>query len=108
MSTYDESPLVHYLRQHRLAKGLSQEVLAEKCGTFPSVISRFESGGRAISLEMAVRLCRALDIKLGQLLEPPGGSETLSIDVPVKSVEPRQRADLERAVKALIAGFTRE
>ena len=98
----------HYLRQHRLAKGMNQEALAEKCGTFPSVISRFESGSRAISLEMAVRLCRALDIRLGQLLEPPGGSETLSIDVPVRKVGLGERADLERAVKALIAGFTRE
>ena len=61
----------HYLRQHRQQRGLTIEALAEKCGTFPSVISRFETGGRAISLEMAVRLCQALDIWLHQLLEPP-------------------------------------
>jgi transcriptional regulator with XRE-family HTH domain len=108
VSSHSDSPFKHYLRQHRLAKGMNQEVLAEKCGTFPSVISRFESGSRAISLEMAARLCRALGIKLGQLLEPPGGGEALSLDIPVKDVKPRQRADLERAIKALIAGFTRE
>ena len=61
----------HYLRQHRRQKGLTMEALAEKCGVLPSVISGFETGGQPIPLEMAVRLCQALDIRLPQLLEPP-------------------------------------
>ena len=92
----------HYLRQHREAKNWTQDILAEKCGTFPSVISRFESGGRAISLEMAVRLCRALEIKLGQLLEPPRPGPTWIVEFDVTGVNPQKLADIEQALKATV------
>jgi transcriptional regulator with XRE-family HTH domain len=97
--------VVHYLRQHRERAGLTQIALAEKCGTFESVMSRFESGGRAISLEMAVRLCRGLNISLAQLLEPPPTPGTVNINLRVKGLKAEKAADFKSVVKEIFARY---
>ena len=100
--------VTHFLRSWRERRGLTQDVLAAKAGTFGSVISRFESGDRAISLEMAVRLCRALDITLIQLLEDPDHPRTIVTLIEAKAVNPEKLADFDRTVKALAKGLFTE
>ena len=51
------------VREHRLAKGMTQKALAEKCGTYESAISDIETGKRTIvTLEMVMQLHWVLDI----------------------------------------------
>ena len=102
MSRHNSDSFEHYLRQWRKRRRLTQDVLAERAGTYPSVISHFESGGRAISLDMAVRLCRALDIKLGQLLEPPPDVEAPSLDERVKDLPKEHVAEIDRMVESIV------
>ena len=61
----------HYLREWREFRGLRQEDLAQKVGAYPSIVSRYETGDRRLTLEMAYKLCQALDIDLSELLVPP-------------------------------------
>jgi transcriptional regulator with XRE-family HTH domain len=97
--------ITHYLRAWRERRGMTQDALALKAGTFESVISRFETGGRGISLEMAVRLCGALDIKLTDLLTHPDDMQT-RVEVP--RVQPEKLADFERVVRALASAYRGE
>jgi transcriptional regulator with XRE-family HTH domain len=76
-------------------------VLAERAGTFPSVISRFESNGRAISLEMAVRLCSVLGISLTQLLEHPDKPKSVTIALDGDGFNRERLAEFTRAAEAM-------
>lgn len=48
----------------RAARGLSQQELAELCGTTQSAIARLESGRRAPRLDTLLRIANALDCEL--------------------------------------------
>ncbi len=56
------------LRKHRLAKGLSQEALAEKAEIHPTHISLIERCERNPSLNVAKFLATALDVRLAALI----------------------------------------
>jgi transcriptional regulator with XRE-family HTH domain len=98
--------VTHYLRAWRERKVMTQDVLAAKAGTFPSVISRFESGGRGISLEMAVRLCRTLDISLTQLLEHPDKPKSVTIELDGGGLNREQLAEFTRSAEAMAKGYS--
>lgn len=51
----------------RVARGLAQVELAERCGLKPSAISHFETGGRVPSLGNLIKLADALDVTLDEL-----------------------------------------
>jgi transcriptional regulator with XRE-family HTH domain len=85
---------------------MTQDTLAAKAGTFASVISRFESNGRAISLEMAVRLCRTLDISLTQLLEHPDHPTSVTLPLDEGAFNREQLAKFEIAAEALVKGYS--
>jgi transcriptional regulator with XRE-family HTH domain len=57
------------IRKHRLASGISQEVLAEKAHLHPTFISLIENNKRAIGLDTANQIARALNLKLSDLIE---------------------------------------
>jgi transcriptional regulator with XRE-family HTH domain len=56
------------LRRQRLAKGLSQERLAEKTGLHPSEVSRLERAVREPRLGTIARLARGLGVPAEKLV----------------------------------------
>ena len=59
------------VRRERLARGWSQERLAEEAGIHRTYASAIERGGRNVSLIQLERLAGALDVPPGCLLCPP-------------------------------------
>ncbi len=56
------------LKQHRTAKGLSQEALAEKANLHPTYIGLLERSLRNPSLNVAQALADALGVRLSRLV----------------------------------------
>lgn len=56
------------IRTLRKDAGLSQEVLAERCGIFRTYLSRIESGAANPSLVVLVTLAKALNVEPHVLL----------------------------------------
>jgi len=64
------TPIVVRLRELRIARGLSQQELSERAGVRQAAISEIESGKRRrVDLEVLDRLCVALGVQPGELLE---------------------------------------
>lgn len=57
------------LREVRLARGLTQSQLAERCGTSIAAISHIERGTKVPTLTTLVRLADALDCRVTKLVE---------------------------------------
>lgn len=51
------------IRQARLTRNLTQRELAERCGTAPANVSRWESGRAMPGLDRLPDLCEALDVQ---------------------------------------------
>jgi putative transcriptional regulator len=62
----------HIVREHRLAAGLSQEALAERCGVDRKSISRMETGAFSPRLDSVFNLAVALEIPVSELFEAVG------------------------------------
>lgn len=58
------------LRAYRLEKQLTQEQLSEKVDVIRPFISALENGTRQPSLDMVLRLAKALGITPGKLIDP--------------------------------------
>lgn len=58
------------LRSYRLDRQLTQEQLSERVDVLRSFISSLEHGSRQPSLDMILRLAKALDITPGKLIDP--------------------------------------
>jgi transcriptional regulator with XRE-family HTH domain len=56
------------IRELRLAKGVSQEALADEAGLHRTYMGSVERGERNISLDNIVRIARALKVRPGMLL----------------------------------------
>ena len=57
------------LRVFRLAKGFTQERLANECDFPPSHISRIETGDVNTSLSHIARIAKVLDVPLNELMD---------------------------------------
>jgi transcriptional regulator with XRE-family HTH domain len=57
------------LRELRIARNFSQGELADRCGSNRPFISNLERGVKVPSLTMVLRLARALDCRVYQLVE---------------------------------------
>jgi transcriptional regulator with XRE-family HTH domain len=57
------------VRRHRLAKGWTQQILADRAGTSRIYVAKIEGAAKEISLDMLERLARALGVKPGRLLD---------------------------------------
>ena len=56
--------------EQRRARELSQQELADLCGTTQSAIARLESGGRPPRIDTLLRIANALDCELEVRLRP--------------------------------------
>ncbi len=63
------------IKAARKAAGVTQKELAETIGVYQKDISRWERGERLPSLEMFVKLCRALDVSADVILETGKGAK---------------------------------
>ena len=57
------------VREHRVAAGLSQEALAERCGVDRKSISRMETGAFSPRLDSVFSVAEALDIPVSELFD---------------------------------------
>jgi transcriptional regulator with XRE-family HTH domain len=73
--------------RNRLERGMSQNRLAQECKLSQTQISLFESGRRLPSLDQFVRIARALDVPLQQLL---GGADRSNNELKHLAVELRK------------------
>jgi transcriptional regulator with XRE-family HTH domain len=62
--------IAEQVAERRVALGLSQQQLAELCGTTQSAIARLESGGRPPRIDTLLRIADALDCELAVELRP--------------------------------------
>lgn len=60
------------IRQLRLEKGLSQEALADLCGLHRTYMGGIERGERNVSLLNIVRIAKALDVNITELVRDIG------------------------------------
>lgn len=58
-----------HLRDLRLARGLTQAQVAERCGTMVPVISNLERGMTVPTLSTLIHLAAALECTMGELVE---------------------------------------
>lgn len=61
--------IVKTLAETRKAKGLSHEALAQKSGVTRPAISHIEAGKRKPSLLVCLRMAKALDLKLWEVIK---------------------------------------
>jgi transcriptional regulator with XRE-family HTH domain len=64
------SKIADEVATQRKARGLSQQELADLCGTTQSAIARLESGGRPPRIDTLLRIANALDCELTVELRP--------------------------------------
>ena len=89
----------HYLREWREFRNLRQEDLAERAGVSESVISRYETGRRGITLKMQIKLMRVLDIMPNQFWSPP---DAPSLDALAAGLSPSKRKLLVSIVRVML------
>jgi transcriptional regulator with XRE-family HTH domain len=69
----DAPNIGHKIRAIRQKKEISQAQLAEQIGVTPSTISQFESNTISLSLQALLKLSRALNVSIGDILEEKQG-----------------------------------
>ncbi len=79
-------PLAQNVKTLRLAAGLTQARLAEKAGIPRPTLSLLESGDANPTLAVVLRVCRALGVRLEELLDPPPSDTTVyrGVELPEK------------------------
>lgn len=92
------------IRQHRTARGLSQEVLAERAGLSVDAVRRIERGKMSPSLNTLVRLARGLDMGVATLVAGLDGALDTTAneirDLALTRTE-RERLTLLRVARAM-------
>ena len=75
------------IRNHRTAKGLSQEKLAELSGCHPTYVGQLERGEKNATVESIEKIAAALDIPLSKLFEKLGAGEQNESSIPLQCYE---------------------
>lgn len=75
------------IRNHRTAKGLSQEKLSELVGCHPTYIGQIERGEKNATIESIERIATALDVPLSELFEKIGAKESTQRNIPLECYE---------------------
>ena len=68
------------IKQERLNKGLTQEVLAEKANISASFLGQIERGERKLSLETLIHIAEVLNASLDYLVKDYTPSENPELD----------------------------
>lgn len=71
-TTAAERRVLGILNRQRLDNGLSQTQLAEAVGVSQSQLSKLLSGDRAVTMTELTRMCKALDLRLSDVLARAG------------------------------------
>lgn len=58
-----------YLRNARIKKGLSQKQLGEECGLTQQAINRIEQGQRKIDVELLMKMSKALEVRIPEVMD---------------------------------------
>ena len=72
------------IRSHRVAKGYSQEKLAELSGCHPTYIGQIERGEKNATIESIVRIADSLNVSLSNLFEKIGTQNDKEENIPLK------------------------
>ena len=99
----DYASLGKQIREHRLAKGLTQEKLAEMAGIEPSNLSHIERAATKVSLPTLVRIANALEATLDELIY---GSLVKNTHISAKLIE-ELLSDCTPEEAALLVEFTK-
>jgi transcriptional regulator with XRE-family HTH domain len=71
-----------FIRSYRQANGESLQSLADRSGVSRSMISQIESDKTSPTVVVLSKLAKAMNIKIGDLVEPPNKSDKLKIFEP--------------------------
>ena len=76
------------IRKARRARGVLQELLAEKVGISVTHMSHIETGNTKLSLAVLVDLALALEVRTDELLfESPASARTASVEAIVSALD---------------------
>ena len=93
------------LKKARLARGLTQSDVAERLGTDPETISRFERGATLPSLSRLLALAEALDEPVAKLLgaaSPRGMDELEDLRNSLAELPPKDRKQMMAVIQAVV------
>lgn len=89
------------IRQQRMLLRMTQEQLAERAGISLSFLGHIERGSRKASLDTFVKVCNALLISPGTLLQDSLDDRLLGIDDQI----PESRRRLLREISDVLQGY---
>lgn len=99
------------IRNARRARGISQELLAEKVGISVTHMSHIETGNTKLSLPVLVELAEVLELRTDELLfEAPPSGRAASIEAIIHSLDgctTQQIRIIEDVVSALKVSLNR-
>lgn len=75
------------IRNYRIARGWSQENLAELSDFHPTYIGQVERGEKNATIESIERISRALNVPLSKLFEKLGAEEDEARNIPLECYE---------------------
>lgn len=102
MANEDKNGGPNYLQAWREYRNMTQETLADKLDTSPSVISMLESGERGLSAKWLRRLAPVLGVQPGYILDfAPNDLDSDLLDIWVNT-SPEQRRQLVDVAKAVV------
>ena len=93
------------IRNHRTAKGLSQEKLAELSGCHPTYIGQIERGEKNATVESIEKIATALNVSLSNLFEKLGAADGAVQSIPLECYElmlSKSKAEQEQILRILI------
>lgn len=96
-------PFRHYLKEWRIARGKTQQQLADLLETSKGQISNWESQRRGMTMEVQAALAFALNIEPGDLYRDPAQP---SADELMKSATPEKRREVFRVITAMLGTGT--
>ncbi|MBE6811284.1 MAG: helix-turn-helix transcriptional regulator [Ruminococcaceae bacterium] len=103
----DKVELGKKIKEARIGKGYTQEVLAEKSGIGPIYLGEIERGLKMPSLKVFIRIVESLDISADYILrdELPSGKDYVFDELTEKLSEltPKQRKAAAAILDAFIA-----
>jgi transcriptional regulator with XRE-family HTH domain len=99
-------PIRHYLKEWRLAKGLTQQTLADRLPagedgkpTGKDQVSRWERNERGMTMDVQGALAEALDISPAALFQHP---DTPSADELLRRATPEQRERIFAVIETML------
>lgn len=99
----DEAAIGEFITRKRKEKNMTQEQLAERIGVSNKTVSKWERGNCMPDYSTVERLCRALDITLGELLS--GEEKSVLPDSNSAILELFQKRERLKQKKIRIIGY---